>query len=89
MVAAQAVSAKDALIAQLQQQLEQQATSIAASTGDHETNVTKLIKSINEMQQSCQAQVGLHLVCSDTIADHSLLCQHEYLLCVKLFYLDC
>uniref|UniRef100_A0A383WQ97 Uncharacterized protein n=1 Tax=Tetradesmus obliquus TaxID=3088 RepID=A0A383WQ97_TETOB len=53
---AQAISAKDALIAQLQQQLEQQASSIAASTGDHENNMTKLIKSINEMQQSCQAQ---------------------------------
>jgi hypothetical protein len=54
----QAVSAKDALIAQLQQQLEQQASSIAASTGDHDANMAKLIKSINEMQQSCQAQVG-------------------------------
>ncbi|KAF6260718.1 hypothetical protein COO60DRAFT_1459513 [Scenedesmus sp. NREL 46B-D3] len=53
---AQAVSAKDALIAQLKQQLEQQASSIAASTGDHEINMAKLIKSINEMQQSCQAQ---------------------------------
>jgi hypothetical protein len=53
----QAVSAKDPLIAQLQQQLEQQASSIAASAGDHENNVAKLIKSINEMQQSCQAQV--------------------------------
>lgn len=60
-IGVQAVSAKDALIAQLQQQLEQQASSIAASTGDHENNMTQLIKSINEMQQSCQAQVRVKL----------------------------
>jgi hypothetical protein len=62
LVVVQAVSAKDALIAQLQQQLEQQAATIAASTGDHDNNMAKLIKSINEMQQSCQAQVRLSLL---------------------------
>jgi hypothetical protein len=96
MVAAQAVSAKDALIAQLQQQLQQQASSIAASTGDHETNMAKLIKSINEMQQSCQAQVGsllvLRMASSQTVLP-ACTCAHCWVpiqyICSNLLQVQC
>lgn len=75
-VAVQTVAAKEALMSQLQQQLDQQAASIAATNGDHEANMTKLITSLNQMQESCQAQVG------PSKQQRQPTLQHSWLVCV-------
>eukprot|EP00775_Hariotina_reticulata_P011308 gene11308-11458_t len=53
---AKAMSFKDALAAQLQQRVDQLTASSRGAAADHEANMFKLISSVHQMQESCQAQ---------------------------------
>lgn len=54
----QAMAAKSALVAQCQQELEQGQACHAQSNKAHEAHITKLIASLDDMQQLCNNQVG-------------------------------
>jgi hypothetical protein len=54
----QAMAAKNALVSQMQQELEQLKAGHAAASKSHEDHSMQLVASINDMQELCSNQVG-------------------------------
>lgn len=57
MAAVQAMAAKSGLVEQLQQQVQQLTGSTTRLSQEHGAHITKLIASIDQLQQTCSSQV--------------------------------
>jgi hypothetical protein len=61
---AQAMSSKESLVAHLQQRIDELTVSNRQAAADHEAHMFKLISSVHQMQESCQAQVMKQAACN-------------------------